>query len=238
VIVSIPKLKTHKKAGVTLNMKNAIGINSGKEYMPHYRPGQPPRGDAFPHPPPKDLVNLRKRRLALKRSIARIPFVGRKLNAAIIWLLRDFLNVPPPSFDYIEHGDWYGNDTIWRTIIDLNRILLYADCSGKMRETPQRGYFSLVDGIIGSQGEGPMTGFGIPCGVLIGGYAPLTVDVVATRIMGFEPSRVPQLRYADQRYFLGYRELSEIEVIVSGNSSIPCFNFIPPKGWRGYVEAK
>ncbi|MFW9844858.1 MAG: DUF362 domain-containing protein, partial [Candidatus Thorarchaeota archaeon] len=37
--ISISKMKTHKKSGVTLSLKNLIGIVRGKEYIPHHRPG-------------------------------------------------------------------------------------------------------------------------------------------------------------------------------------------------------
>jgi len=35
VIINIPKLKTHRKAGFTCAMKNHIGINGLKDYLPH-----------------------------------------------------------------------------------------------------------------------------------------------------------------------------------------------------------
>jgi len=34
--------------------------------------------------------------------------------------------------DYIREGSWYGNDTLWRSILDLNRIVLYVDKYSKM----------------------------------------------------------------------------------------------------------
>jgi len=49
VFISIPKLKTHKKVGVTLNLKGLVGINGDKNYLPHYAIGSPERnGDQFP----------------------------------------------------------------------------------------------------------------------------------------------------------------------------------------------
>ena len=33
--ISLPKLKTHKKAGVTLNLKGLVGINADKNWLPH-----------------------------------------------------------------------------------------------------------------------------------------------------------------------------------------------------------
>ena len=39
VIINLPKLKTHKKAGITCALKNLIGINGNKEFLPHHRVG-------------------------------------------------------------------------------------------------------------------------------------------------------------------------------------------------------
>src|SRR5262249_11998472 len=36
VFINLPKLKTHKKVGVTLNLKNLVGINGNKNWLPHY----------------------------------------------------------------------------------------------------------------------------------------------------------------------------------------------------------
>src|SRR3989442_326262 len=48
-VVNVPKAKTHKKAGVTLCLKNLVGINGDKNYLPHHRAGRPEDGgDEFP----------------------------------------------------------------------------------------------------------------------------------------------------------------------------------------------
>jgi uncharacterized protein (DUF362 family) len=39
LVVNVPKLKAHKKAGITCCLKNLIGINGNKEYLPHHRKG-------------------------------------------------------------------------------------------------------------------------------------------------------------------------------------------------------
>src|SRR5262249_51801329 len=47
-IVSVPKLKTHKKAGITGAMKNFVGAVIRKEWLPHHRRGAPSvGGDEF-----------------------------------------------------------------------------------------------------------------------------------------------------------------------------------------------
>ncbi len=44
VIINMPKLKTHKKAGITVCLKNLVGINGNKNFLPHFRFGSSPNG--------------------------------------------------------------------------------------------------------------------------------------------------------------------------------------------------
>ena len=51
VVISVPKLKVHRKVGTTLNLKNMVGINSDKNHLAHYRVGPPSKGgDEFSNP--------------------------------------------------------------------------------------------------------------------------------------------------------------------------------------------
>jgi uncharacterized protein (DUF362 family) len=36
VVISIPKIKTHRKAGMTCAMKNFVGLNGNKDWLPHH----------------------------------------------------------------------------------------------------------------------------------------------------------------------------------------------------------
>lgn len=36
VFISLPKMKTHRKSGATLNLKNLVGCNGNKNYLPHF----------------------------------------------------------------------------------------------------------------------------------------------------------------------------------------------------------
>ena len=49
VVISLPKMKTHKKTGVTLSIKNFVGITADKNYLPHHTWGSPKHGgDDYP----------------------------------------------------------------------------------------------------------------------------------------------------------------------------------------------
>src|SRR6185295_8009696 len=49
LVIDLPKLKTHMKAGLTCALKNLIGINGNKEFLPHHRiGGLELGGDCYP----------------------------------------------------------------------------------------------------------------------------------------------------------------------------------------------
>ena len=49
LVVNLPKLKTHKKTGVTLALKNLVGINGDKNLLPHHCVGSVEQGgDEYP----------------------------------------------------------------------------------------------------------------------------------------------------------------------------------------------
>ena len=49
-VINVPKLKTHVKAGITGALKNLVGINGHKEYLPHHVNGDPETGgDQYRH---------------------------------------------------------------------------------------------------------------------------------------------------------------------------------------------
>ncbi len=45
VVINVPKLKTHRKAGVTAAMKNLVGINGSKDWLPHHTAGAKSEGE-------------------------------------------------------------------------------------------------------------------------------------------------------------------------------------------------
>ena len=114
IVVSMPKLKTHHWAGVTLSLKNMFGIVPGSCY------GWP-----------KNLLH------------------------------------------------WAG---ITRALFDINSTV--------------RPDFSIVDGIVGMEGNGPLQGVPKACGVLVLGEDPVAVDATCSRIMGLVPDRIDYLAQA------------------------------------------
>ncbi|HEX6292755.1 MAG TPA: DUF362 domain-containing protein [Herpetosiphonaceae bacterium] len=196
VVISMPKLKTHGKVGVTLNAKNMVGINGDKNYLPHFRWGSTAEG-GDQHPAGEmraaDERRMRVGRLLADHLLARNT---RWSNLAVTTiqqmtgLASRLLRLP--TIDPIN-GHWPGNDTCWRLPADLIRLALFADRSGAMQATPQRRFLSIVDGIVGGEGNGPLRAAPKACGVLLAGLHPIAVDLVAARLMGFAPYAIKQL---------------------------------------------
>jgi uncharacterized protein (DUF362 family) len=114
LIVSIPKLKAHHWAGVTLSLKNLIGIIPGSRY------GWP-----------KNFVHV---------------------NGIYATILGLYESLPP--------------------------------------------VISIVDGIIGMEGNGPLFGTPVEHRLLAMGSDPLAVDVICAQLMGFSINSIPYLSAA------------------------------------------
>jgi len=183
IVVSVAKLKTHKKVGVTLTIKNMIGLTNRKDWIPHYRVGPPPKGDEYP-----------KRRI----------------------------------FQTIHEANWYGSDTVWRASVDLMKILIYSDKKGKLHKKPQRKFFSIIDGIIGGEGEGPLAPTPKYCGIILAGSDPIEVDATAAKIMGFDPRKLKIIYNPSKlnEYRLGQLPNKYPKINL---------NFMPPKNWVGFI---
>lgn len=110
-ILSVPKLKTHHWAGVTLSLKNLLGIIPGSRY------GWP-----------KNIIHM------------------NGINPTILGL---YQSIP--------------------------------------------AVISLVDGIIGMEGNGPLFGNPVQHGLLAAGSDPLAVDIICAKLMGFDPNTIPHL---------------------------------------------
>jgi uncharacterized protein (DUF362 family) len=127
VVVSMPKMKTHHWAGVTLSLKNLFGTLPGRVY------GWP-----------KNILH------------------------------------------------WAG---IEQSILDI---------AGSVRP----GY-AIIDGIVGMEGNGPISGEPIASGVLVFADDPVAADAVGASMMGFDPEQIPYISEAGR--FLGQADRSQIE---------------------------
>ena len=116
LIISVPKMKTHHWVGVTLSLKNMIGVIPGIKY------GWP-----------KNIIH------------------------------------------------WNG---IEKSIVEINATI--------------PTHYTIVDGVLGMEGDGPIMGSPKKVGALVMGNNALSVDAVSSRIMGLEPNRINYLQTAHE----------------------------------------
>lgn len=242
VFVNVPKLKTHKKAGMTLSLKNLVGINADKNYLPHHTLGSPSfGGDEFPDAG-------RKRRLETALSTAFKKVIAERGGKAPIWgpvARRIGTKVFGPSSRVIRSGNWYGNDTLWRMCLDLNKILLWYGRDGQTLPE-RRPYVSIVDGIVAGQGNGPVDPDAYDLGVVVAGTDPVAVDMTCTRLVGFDWRKMPILRNALGVTGLQITELDPARLTIRSEDAEtlgidalrPVAAFRPHFGWRGHIEAE
>jgi hypothetical protein len=216
VVINLPKLKTHKKAGVTCALKNLIGINGNKEYLPHHRVGGAGTGgDCYP------------RRSAVKRALEYIADQRNQttsLAAGTFWYgmtlgLTRILKVKGDRLGF--EGSWSGNDTIWRTCLDLNRILIYGRPDGTMADVPQRRVIHLVDAIVAGHGDGPLAPKALPLGFLMGGTNAAAVDWIAAHVLAYDIERIPIVREAFGSFRWPLTGFAPSEISLVGDASVP-----------------
>ncbi len=144
VVISMPKLKTHHWAGVTLGMKNLFGVVPGVKY------GWP-----------KNLLHM---------------------------------------------------NGIVRSVVELAASV-------------KVGYV-IVDGIEGMEGNGPIVGTAVPSHCLLFGRSPFAVDWVATKVMGFDPTKIPVMQLAASA---GLGTMSDPDLAGDGLGSLRRSFVLPPQ---------
>jgi len=147
VFINIPKLKTHKKAGITCCLKNLVGINTYKNYLPHHSEGGPEDlGDQFPTNKIKTKIEGPVMAF-IKQYVIQNTMMARIFKPFKRWSK----NIFGDTNNTIRSGNWYGNDTVWRMILDLNKVLFYANYDGTIREDNwinTKNYIGIVDAIL------------------------------------------------------------------------------------------
>jgi uncharacterized protein (DUF362 family) len=248
-VISVPKLKTHSKVGLTMALKNIVGIVGSKDCLPHHRQGLAGHGgDEFPRDYPRRWLFAAHASRALQGHVPRWLWRTLRSGASLI------LGVGTPSREvrtqptygrFFPSGSWYGNDTIWRTVDDLNRILLYWSREReRFEDEPQRRCFTLVDGIVSMEGNGPLKGSPRPTGVILAGEDPLALDITAASLIGFDWQRLNML--AGMVSAQGEQQSDAFAGTIDVVSNLPELSSVaaftgrephlPPAGWRSHVE--
>ncbi|MCI8484002.1 MAG: DUF362 domain-containing protein [Lachnospiraceae bacterium] len=202
-IINVPKLKTHMKAGMTGAMKNFVGVVGNKECLPHHIKGSPLTGGDC------------------HKDVSIVKFLSENLldgaNTLIgthkylyypLWLCAHGLVAVRSRFTKEKDlaGAWYGNDTIWRTVHDLNVCLYYGRSDGSLADSPQREIITITDAVVSGEKEGPMNPWPKYLNAIVIGNSTFCVDMVNAALMRF-----------DGKFLFHYQE-------VKGDKKYPLFD--------------
>ncbi len=226
-IITLPKIKTHQKSGITNALKILVGINGDKNYLPHHRVGPIERGgDCYPGYNPlrtaSELVldyanrNKGKRKYKLYNSIS-----------SLLW------KMSLPNQEQTLTAGWYGNDTVWRMVFDINLIALYGRKDSSIADEPQRIIYSLCDGIIGGQGDGPLNPDPLALGIISLTNNAYLMDILVGHIFRLNIDRISMLREAKKmlsKYSI-FLNNKKIEIDDINNISL---DVTMPPGWIHY----
>lgn len=237
VVINLPKLKTHKKAGITSALKNLVGINGNKEYLPHHRiGGSESGGDCYPgRSPAKRLLEsvLDLRNTATTRGVQKLYSGLASQLDRTIRLSGDKIGV---------EGSWIGNQTVPRMTLDLNRILLYGRSDGTLQPDIQRQVVNIVDAVIAGQGDGPLAPDELEMGLIFAGQNPAVLDWFGAWQLGYDPEKIPLLALAFKDFEWPVARFSaddiEFRWVNSGETTIDANrkDALPadvPAGWVG-----
>lgn len=214
VFISVPKLKTHGWSGITAALKNHMGttLRTTSQYMP-----ESTMLEYQKHP---DFASYRESPL---RDVPHYKteywdgkgFVKRKLIG-------------------------YENDVLWRSLGDLNRAARYADKTGKMHDSFQRRYLTVVDAVISTDRGGPTSPSTVATSAIVAGFDPVAVDSVCLRMMNWNYERIRLVKNVNEFKTYPVGSIGKIEEEVIGaslNSAAFSKFFVPPANYSDEVLA-
>jgi uncharacterized protein (DUF362 family) len=247
VFINLPKLKTHMKAGVTCALKNLVGINGHKDYLPHFRFGSPKNGgDEYP-----DgnwlwdvMWFLLHADWELEHGLSKRVL---QYAAMVCYRLLRFTSGYPRGYLSVGGGGWHGNDTLWRTILDINRAFFHCDGAAHWpSRNASRRHLAILDGIVSGHRESPLSPTPIATGVVLAAANPVAIDTVATALMGLDWKKIPQVKQAYEVASHRLTNFAASDIEIAGLPAIASVNdiyrtgshwrFEPSVGFRGAIE--
>lgn len=228
-IVNLPKLKTHRKAGMTCALKNLVGINGDKSWLPHHRAGSLAEGGDEYHAP-----SVRKARLS--RLDAQVDLAPPGARRAALDTVRRALRATHrvlPFRDPYREGSWHGNDTVWRMALDLNRAAFWARDGGTWVDE-RRPWLNIVDAVVCGEADGPLRPEPVAAGVVVAGIDSALVDLVCATMAGFDVTRLPIVARAFDAMEFPVTPHRPEDALVA--PSLPLVPLRPSFGWAGWLE--
>jgi uncharacterized protein (DUF362 family) len=231
IVINLPKLKTHQKAGITNGLKNYVGTIGEKAYLAHHSSNlSKSGGDCFPG---NNFIRIASEWF----SELSFKFRGKFLYLPVHYLSSIIWRFSPKSKYASLSGCWHGNDTVWRMTLDIVKIVQFGTITGELSDKIQRKIITVNDAIISGQGEGPLLPNPLPLGIISISENDAFLDMVMARLYSFDYMKIPLLKFSSSNFnnhnFHLLLDDKEIDFNELHKSAI---NATPPKGWEHFIE--
>jgi uncharacterized protein (DUF362 family) len=118
-------------------------------------------------------------------------------------------------------------------VLDINQIAYFGRYDGTLSDKIQRDVYSLCDGIIGGQGDGPLSPSPLPLGIIAFTNNPALTDMAMAILMGFDIQKFPLLTEAQKIFPIENATITynhnKIDLHELNDYAIKT---IPPSGWK------
>ena len=129
-------------------------------------------------------------RLVTESAVISAAKLKTHLNTTVTLGMKNMFGLLPDKFKGKYHMKG-----ISKVVVDINTVLKPA--------------FTVIDGFVGMEGEGPIDGTPVKMNLIIAGTDVVATDATAARVMGFNPYEITHIRKAYEKG-LG---LSEAEIV-------------------------
>jgi uncharacterized protein (DUF362 family) len=128
--------------------------------------------------------------------IINVPVMKVHFAAIVSLAVKSLQGAMPPLEKYMTH--FFG---LWQNLVNIHHLV--------------KPKLHIIDGLIGQEDFGPVSGTEKPMNLLIGGTNPVAVDAVTMRIMGLDPLTSPPVHLA---YLQGLGPIAPEKIRVLGPS--------------------
>jgi uncharacterized protein (DUF362 family) len=126
------------------------------------------------------LKSITVPRLVTESAIISAAKLKTHANTRVTLGMKNMFGLLPDKFKAKYHAKGISN-----VVVDINTVLHPA--------------ITIIDGFVGMEGNGPVSGTPVPMNLIIAGTDPVATDATAARIMGFNPFEIKHIRKAYEK---------------------------------------
>jgi len=126
------------------------------------------------------LQSITVPRLVTESAVINAAKLKTHLNTTVTLGMKNMFGLLPDKFKGKYHMKG-----ISKVVVDINTVLKPA--------------FTVIDGFVGMEGEGPVDGTPVKMNLIIAGKDVVATDATAARVMGFNPFEITHIRKAFEK---------------------------------------